>query len=44
MRLEMWGANRKSGLLAKLAGVPVEIVGRDGTVLSSEEVDTNEIE
>lgn len=44
MRLEMWGASRKSGLLAKLAGVPVEIVGRDGSVLSSDDVDTNEIE
>jgi hypothetical protein len=32
----MWGANRKSGLLAELAGVPVEIVGPDGHVLSSE--------
>lgn len=36
MRLEMWGASRKSGLLAELAGVPVEIVAPDGRVLSSE--------
>jgi len=44
MRLEMWGANRKSALLARLAGVPVEIVGRDGRVLSSDEIGTSEIE
>jgi exopolyphosphatase/guanosine-5'-triphosphate,3'-diphosphate pyrophosphatase len=36
MRLEMWGASRKSALLAKLAGVPVEIVAPSGAVLSSE--------
>jgi exopolyphosphatase / guanosine-5'-triphosphate,3'-diphosphate pyrophosphatase len=40
MRLEMWGANRKSELLADVAGVPVEIVGPDGKVLSSESVET----
>jgi exopolyphosphatase/guanosine-5'-triphosphate,3'-diphosphate pyrophosphatase len=40
MRLEMWGANRKSELLADMAGVPVEIVGPDGKVLSSESVET----
>ena len=38
LRLELWGAHRKSQLLAKLAGVPVEIVGADGAVLSSEDV------
>jgi hypothetical protein len=27
MRLEIWGGSRKSQLLEKLAGVPVEIVG-----------------
>jgi hypothetical protein len=32
----MWGAHRKAQLLAKLAGVPVEIVADDGSVLSSE--------
>lgn len=44
MQLEMWGANRKSELLARVAGVPVEIVGPDGVVLSSEcvEPDTGE--
>jgi exopolyphosphatase / guanosine-5'-triphosphate,3'-diphosphate pyrophosphatase len=36
MRLEMWGAHRKSALLAKVAGVPVEIVAPDGSVLSSD--------
>jgi exopolyphosphatase/guanosine-5'-triphosphate,3'-diphosphate pyrophosphatase len=44
MRLEMWGASRKSGLLAKLAGVPVEIVGPDGRAVSSDDVDETEIE
>lgn len=44
MRLEMWGANRKSALLAELAGVPVEIVGPDGRALSSEHVDSAELE
>lgn len=44
MRLEMWGANRKSGLLARLSGVPVEIVGRDGQVLSSNDVGNGELE
>ncbi|HEY9226979.1 MAG TPA: hypothetical protein VIP11_10050, partial [Gemmatimonadaceae bacterium] len=39
MRLEMWGANRKSELLAKLAGVPVEIVAPDGRVLSSNAIE-----
>jgi len=44
MRLEMWGASRKAGLLAKLAGAPVEIVGPDGRAFSSSEVDETEIE
>ena len=44
MRLEMWGANRKSELLAKIAGLPVEIVSPDGSVLSSEAIDSDEIE
>src|SRR5690242_10131505 len=41
LRLECWGAHRKSALLEKLAGVPVEIVAPDGTVLSSEDTLTN---
>lgn len=32
LRLELWGASRKAGLLADIAGVPVEIVGPDGAV------------
>ena len=35
-RLEAWGAPRKSGLLAELLGMPVEIVSPDGAILSSE--------
>jgi exopolyphosphatase/guanosine-5'-triphosphate,3'-diphosphate pyrophosphatase len=44
MRLEMWGANRKSELLAKIAGVPVEVVAPDGRALSSEDVQAGAIE
>jgi len=40
IRLEMWGAQRKSLLLSTLSGMPVEIVAPDGSVLSSEGVDT----
>jgi hypothetical protein len=32
LRLELWGASRKSELLAQVAGVPVEIVAPDGSV------------
>lgn len=32
LRLELWGASRKSRLLSELAGVPVEIVAPDGSV------------
>jgi exopolyphosphatase/guanosine-5'-triphosphate,3'-diphosphate pyrophosphatase len=32
LRLELWGASRKSDLLAKVAGVPVEIIAPDGSV------------
>lgn len=39
IQLEMWGANRKSELLAMVVGVPVEIVGPDGRVLSSERIE-----
>jgi exopolyphosphatase / guanosine-5'-triphosphate,3'-diphosphate pyrophosphatase len=35
VRLEAWGAHRKSALLAQVAGVPVEIIGPDGMVHSS---------
>jgi exopolyphosphatase/guanosine-5'-triphosphate,3'-diphosphate pyrophosphatase len=39
MRLEMWGAQRKSLLLARISGRPVEIVAPDGSVLSSVDVE-----
>jgi exopolyphosphatase/guanosine-5'-triphosphate,3'-diphosphate pyrophosphatase len=39
LRLEMWGAQRKSWLLAKVVGKPVEIVAPDGGVLSSADLD-----
>lgn len=39
LRLELWGAHRKSELLADVAGAPVEIVAEDGAVLSSTQVD-----
>jgi exopolyphosphatase/guanosine-5'-triphosphate,3'-diphosphate pyrophosphatase len=39
LRLELWGAHRKSQLLAELAGVPVEVVGVDGEVMSSVDVE-----
>ncbi|MCY7380105.1 MAG: Ppx/GppA family phosphatase [Gemmatimonadaceae bacterium] len=42
LRLELWGAHRKSQLLAELAGIPVEIVAKNGVVLSSTEVDAIE--
>jgi exopolyphosphatase/guanosine-5'-triphosphate,3'-diphosphate pyrophosphatase len=38
LRLELWGAHRKSQLLATVSGVPVEIVAPDGKVLSSNDV------
>jgi exopolyphosphatase/guanosine-5'-triphosphate,3'-diphosphate pyrophosphatase len=34
IRLDLWGATRKSGLLSALAGTPVEIVAPDGEVVS----------
>ena len=37
LRLELWGASRKSSLLAEVAGVPVEIVAPDGTVMTYED-------
>jgi exopolyphosphatase/guanosine-5'-triphosphate,3'-diphosphate pyrophosphatase len=39
IRLEAWGAHRKSALLARVAGAPVEIVTPDGGVLSSDDVE-----
>src|SRR5690606_1728557 len=37
LRLELWGASRKSGLLADVARRPVEFVGPDGAVHSTDE-------
>src|SRR5205823_1167000 len=39
IRLEMWGAHRKSNLLASVLGKPVEIVAPDDSVLSSDSID-----
>jgi exopolyphosphatase/guanosine-5'-triphosphate,3'-diphosphate pyrophosphatase len=33
LRLELWGASRKSDLLARVAGLPVEVVNPDGSVV-----------
>lgn len=37
MRLELWGASRKSALIAEMAGLPVEIVGPDGKVVMADD-------
>ncbi|HUF27961.1 MAG TPA: Ppx/GppA phosphatase family protein [Gemmatimonadaceae bacterium] len=37
LRLELWGASRKSHLLAELAGVAVELVAPDGSVVRADE-------
>jgi hypothetical protein len=34
VRLELWGASRKSEMLAEVAGVPVEIVAPTGEVIT----------
>jgi exopolyphosphatase/guanosine-5'-triphosphate,3'-diphosphate pyrophosphatase len=34
MRLDLWGATRKSALLARLAHAPVEVVAPDGSVVA----------
>ena len=41
LRLEMWGAHRKSALLARVVERPVEIVAPDGSVLSSDALETS---
>ena len=38
LRLELWGAARKSDLLNELIGVPVEIIAADGKVVSAAEM------
>jgi exopolyphosphatase/guanosine-5'-triphosphate,3'-diphosphate pyrophosphatase len=37
LRLELWGASRKAGLLAEVAETTVEIVGPDGAVYAPDE-------
>ncbi len=44
IRLDVWGAHRKSELLAEMSGLPVEIVAPDGTVFSSETIEAGEDE
>ena len=39
MRLDLWGATRKSGLLSKVAGMRVEIVAPEGAVFSYDDED-----
>jgi exopolyphosphatase/guanosine-5'-triphosphate,3'-diphosphate pyrophosphatase len=39
IRLDLWGAARKSGLLAKVANTTVEIVAPDGSVLTYDDED-----
>lgn len=39
LRLELWGASRKADLLARVAGLPVEIVGPGGELLTSPTAD-----
>lgn len=41
LRLECWGAHRKSALLARITKTPVEIVTPDGTILSSNDTEKN---
>jgi exopolyphosphatase/guanosine-5'-triphosphate,3'-diphosphate pyrophosphatase len=37
IRLELWGASKKSGLLAEVAGLPVEIVAPGGATFKSDD-------
>jgi exopolyphosphatase/guanosine-5'-triphosphate,3'-diphosphate pyrophosphatase len=39
LRLELWGASRKAGLLEQVAGMPVEFVDPDGRVVGRDEGD-----
>ena len=39
IRLDLWGAARKSRLLSKVADTPVEIVAPDGAVLTYDDED-----
>ena len=44
LRLDLWGAARKSDLLSRLVGVPVEVVAPDGTVISPHDGDETSAE
>jgi exopolyphosphatase/guanosine-5'-triphosphate,3'-diphosphate pyrophosphatase len=44
LRLELWGASRKSALLAEVLGTRVEIVGPDGVVVASEEEEDGDVD
>ncbi|HVF39238.1 MAG TPA: Ppx/GppA phosphatase family protein [Gemmatimonadaceae bacterium] len=37
LRLDLWGASRKSTLLSDVSGMPVEIVGPDGAVYTADD-------
>ncbi len=39
LRLEIWGASRKAGLLAEMAGRPVEVIGPNGEVFTPDSDD-----
>ena len=39
LRLDLWGAARKSVLLAEVVGVPVEVVSPDGSVITPNDVE-----
>jgi len=39
LRLDLWGAARKSVLLAEIVGVPVEVVAPDGSVITPNDVE-----
>lgn len=39
LRLDLWGASRKSALLSTVVRIPVEIVAPDGTVISQSDTD-----
>ncbi len=36
LRLELWGASKKSGLLSEIIGVPVEVVAPDGRAFTAD--------
>jgi exopolyphosphatase/guanosine-5'-triphosphate,3'-diphosphate pyrophosphatase len=44
LRLDLWGASRKSVLLSKVARVPVEVVAPDGTVVTPENAEEQAVD